>query len=92
MANNSKNNVSGGFAALIAAVAGVAAGAAAVFLSDKGNRDKVKDKYDETVKDHEKELKGLQQKAQVVQEEGRKKLIEGLDQAKKKLTESKKTT
>ena len=70
---------------LIAAVVGAVAGAAAVIFSDKKNRDKVVKATGDLKDKGEKKLGEIGQKAVDLKDEGRDKLVSGLESAKKKL-------
>lgn len=92
MADNDSNNKKGSNlgTAVVSAAIGAAVGAAAVALSDKENRKKIANKVDQLKKEGEKKLDEYQKKAGVYKEEGRQKIIEGLEAAKNKLETPKK--
>lgn len=82
-----KNKNKKGVNPLVAAAAGAAIGAAAVALSDKKTRDKIKNK---TLEGREKggaAMEEAKKRAKEAKDKGKEKLVEGLEKAKNKLEE-----
>ncbi len=81
--DQNKNNGMGG--AVTAGIAGAALGAAAVLLSNKDNRDKIKEKFNDVKQTGEDKLNMAKTKLEEVGQQGREKVSEALGQAQEKM-------
>jgi len=74
-----------GMGSLGAALVGMVIGAVAVALSNKETRKKIRNTLDDWMETGEEKLQQAKEKAEDVKERGRKKVVQELDRAKRKL-------
>jgi gas vesicle protein len=78
-----------GIGAFGAAVIGAVAGAAAVYFSDKKNRNKAKEKLEEIKSKTDEKINKAKEELEQKKMEGKEKLAEGLDKAQQKIAKEK---
>jgi gas vesicle protein len=89
---NRNDNNERGMNGLGAAMVGAAVGAAAVILSDKDKRERLKTKYNELMQKGEKSVNRTKEVVDDAKEEGKKKVASELKKAQQKLEEDKPET